>query len=211
MLWYLTHTDSKIAIRFFRKRIQQKEGIVPADSYDDLGCDWKKQGMISPFTFLSKGQKWMILTITRIGWEGKSGLLKGLCFVALGSGDLCSVNSNATSVSVHSCMCKPGKIHKIHPKLCVAFYYYPSFLFFSVCCFCHMLLICWLKMSFPFKMSVLLCMNVLPRLCELDVKEQCGDCAWRMWTLPHSLANYLALRLFFTADCGLLRVMIFQF
>lgn len=47
--------------------IHQKEGIVPAHSYDGLGCDWKNQGVISPFTLLSDGQKWMILTRTGMG------------------------------------------------------------------------------------------------------------------------------------------------
>lgn len=136
--------------------------------------------MISPFTLLSKGQKWIILKITRMGWEGKSGLLKGLWFIALVSGDLCSVNSNATSVSAHSCMCKPGKILQIPPELCVAFNYYPFFLFFSVCCFCPVLLICWLKMSFPFKMWVLLCsqgcVSWMLKSSVVTVLGECGLC-----------------------------------
>lgn len=44
-----------------------KEGIVPAGSYDDQNCDWKKQEMISAFTLLSEKQKWMILTRTGMG------------------------------------------------------------------------------------------------------------------------------------------------
>lgn len=38
---------------------------------------------------------------------------------------------------------------------------------FSLCCFCHVMLVCWFKMSFPFKMSVLFCINMLPRWCEV--------------------------------------------
>lgn len=49
---------------------------------------------------------------------------------------------------------------------------------------------------------------MLPRWCEVVVKEQHGGSAWRTWTLPHSLAEYLALVLLFTADCALLCVTI---
>lgn len=79
-----------------------KEGIVPADSCDDQSCDWKKQEMISAFTLLSEKQKWIMLTSTGIGYEGKSGLLKGVWFTASGSGDLCLVNGSAPLVLVHS-------------------------------------------------------------------------------------------------------------
>lgn len=38
------------------KWINLKNGIVPTNSYDDLGFDWKKQGMIFFVTFLSEGE-----------------------------------------------------------------------------------------------------------------------------------------------------------
>lgn len=46
----------KVTTRFFMKWIHVKNGIVPSNSYDDLGCASKKQGMIFFVTFLSEGK-----------------------------------------------------------------------------------------------------------------------------------------------------------
>lgn len=114
-------------------------------------------------------------------------------FIALKLGDLCLVNSSAALVSVYISSCYLGKIFEISSKL---FAVISHNFYFSLCCFCHVMLISWLKMSFPFKRSVLLCIDALPKWCEVVVKDQ--------WLC---LGN-MVFAILFTDDCTLLCVMI---
>lgn len=123
-------------------------------------------------------------------------MLKGVWFIALELGDFCLVNSSADLVSVYITLCYLGKIFEISSKLIAVISH--NF-YFSLCSFCHMVLISWLK-NFPFKMSVLLYLDALPKWCEL----KSSGSAWRAWSLAH-FAKFL---LFFRDDCALLHVII---